>query len=144
MIRRHITAELTDAAREYPVVTVFGPRQSGKTTLAQSAFPSLPYRSFEEPDVRRQAEIDPRSFLKELQEGAVLDEIQRTAHLLSYIQGIADRLRKHRLYVLTGSHQPDFSRPSVRLLQAGRQFSPFFPFRSGSSKAMGRSGIRLN
>ena len=60
MIKRDMTAELQAAAREYPVVTVFGPRQSGKTTLVQMTFPRKPYRSLEEPDLRRAAEMDPR------------------------------------------------------------------------------------
>ena len=71
--------ELLDAAREYPVVTVFGPRQSGKTTLVRAAFPDKPYRSLEEPDVRLAAQQDPRGFLAGYPEGAVLDEIQRIA-----------------------------------------------------------------
>ncbi len=59
MIRRRITAELKAAASEYPVVTIIGPRQSGKTTLAQMTFPDLAYRSLEDPDMRLAAETDP-------------------------------------------------------------------------------------
>ena len=69
MIKRDIQAELLAAAREYPVVTVFGPRQSGKTTLAQSTFPGKTNRSLEDPDVRRVAELDPREFLGQLPDG---------------------------------------------------------------------------
>lgn len=106
MVRRDIAAELLDAAREYPVVTVFGPRQSGKTTLVQAAFPRKLYRSLEDPDIRRIAELDPRGFLGQMQDGGILDEIQRAPHLISYIQGIVDRLQRPGLFILTGSHQP--------------------------------------
>ena len=63
MITRHLLPELTRCAGEYPVVTITGPRQSGKTTLAQSAFPHLDYVNFERPDRRAQFEEDPRGFL---------------------------------------------------------------------------------
>ncbi|MBN2188528.1 MAG: ATP-binding protein [Chitinispirillaceae bacterium] len=105
MIKREISKELTDAAREYPVVTVFGPRQSGKTTLARMTFPRKQYRSLEDPDVRRAAELDPREFLDGMPDGGILDEIQRAPHLLSYIQGIVDKKNKPGMFVLTGSHQ---------------------------------------
>jgi len=84
MIQREIARELVEAAGEYPVVTVFGPRQSGKTTLAQMTFPDKHYVSLEDPDVRMAAETDPLGFLSEMPHGAVLDEIQRLPQLLSY------------------------------------------------------------
>jgi predicted AAA+ superfamily ATPase len=106
MIDRQIAVELKEAAKEYPVVTVLGPRQSGKTTLVQMVFPEKPYRSLEDPDVRAAAQTDPRGFLADLGEGAILDEIQRSPDLLSYIQGIVDRSDRRGLFILTGSHQP--------------------------------------
>jgi len=69
MIRRYIAAELLEASTEYPVVTMFGPRQSGKTTLAQMTFPAKAYIALEEPDTRLAAEIDPRGFLAGLPDG---------------------------------------------------------------------------
>jgi len=71
MIQRDITSELLQAATEYPVVTVLGPRQSGKTTLTRMAFPDKPYVSLEDPDVRMAAQADPRGFLKGFDGGAV-------------------------------------------------------------------------
>ena len=106
MITRHIQSELAESAKEYPAVTIFGPRQSGKTTLAQAHFPHLPYYSFEDPDVRFRAEQDPRSFLEEISNGAVLDEVQRLPEITSYLQGVIDRDPKPGKYILTGSHQP--------------------------------------
>jgi predicted AAA+ superfamily ATPase len=119
MVRRDITTELLEAAGEYPVVTVFGPRQSGKTTLAQMTFPNKLYFSLEDPDLRMAAETDPRGFLANLPDGGVLDEIQRLPQLLSYIQGIVDRVKKNGIFILTGSHQPELHQ-SVSQSLAGR------------------------
>ena len=106
MITRQIKHELTECVAEYPAVTILGPRQSGKTTLAKMTFSKRPYISLEDPDIRRQAIADPRGLLDGLQEGAVLDEIQRVPQLLSYLQGVIDANRKPGRFVLTGSHQP--------------------------------------
>jgi len=119
MIKRDITTELIEAAGEYPVVTIFGPRQSGKTTLVQMTFPKKMYYSLEDPDVHMAAETDPRGFLAGLPEGGVLDEIQRLPGLLSYIQGIVDREKKTGMFILTGSHQPGLHQ-SVSQSLAGR------------------------
>lgn len=119
MIKRDITKELLASAGEYPVVTVFGPRQSGKTTLVQMTFPDKLYYSLEEPDLRMAVETDPRGFLANLADGCVLDEIQRLPQLLSYIQGIVDRAQKKGMFILTGSHQPELHQ-SVSQILAGR------------------------
>jgi hypothetical protein len=106
MIRREMTEEVLRSASEYPVVTILGPRQSGKTTLARMLFPDKPWVSLEDPDVRLAAEADPRGFLGQFPDGAILDEIQRYPALLSYLQGIVDREGGKGCFVLTGSHQP--------------------------------------
>lgn len=106
IIERTLKKELLEAAEEYPVVTILGPRQSGKTTLVRATFPGKSYRSLESPDVRQRALGDPRSFLNELAGGAILDEIQRVPELLSYIQGIVDNSSDTGQFILTGSHQP--------------------------------------
>ncbi|MFO7965569.1 MAG: ATP-binding protein [Desulfobacterales bacterium] len=101
------------------MVTVLGPRQSGKTTLVRMVCPGKPYFSLEDPDTRMAAETDPRSFLNHVPDGAVLDEIQRMPMLLSYIQGIVDERRKSGMFILTGSHQPDVHQAVSQTL-AGR------------------------
>lgn len=106
MLTRAITPELLQAAAEYPVVTLLGPRQSGKTTLARMTFPDKPWVSLEDPDVRMAAEADPRGFLGQYAGGAIFDEVQRLPTLLSYLQGIVDRECVQGRYILTGSHQP--------------------------------------
>ncbi len=104
-IRRAIEPELKSLAARYPVVTVEGPRQSGKTTLAKMAFPDKPYRTLEDPDELLAAQTDPRGYLADLKDGAVLDEVQRAPFLLSYIQGIVDERNTPGMYVLAGSQQ---------------------------------------
>ncbi len=107
MIQRDIQHELKAVALEYPVVTIVGPRQSGKTTLAGMVFKKKPYCSLEDPDTALLATTDPRGFLGQFPDGAVLDEIQRAPQLLSYLQTIVDRQPKRKgLFILTGSHQP--------------------------------------
>ncbi len=105
MIQRTVEPHLLRLARQYPVVTMTGPRQSGKTTLCQAAFPRKRYLSLENLDNRRTALKDPRQFLSELPGGAILDEIQRAPDLLSYIQGIVDEEKKEGMFILTGSQQ---------------------------------------
>ena len=119
MIEREITARLTELHGQYPVVTLTGPRQSGKTTLCRAALPDLRYLNLEAPDQRELAESDPRGFLARASEGAIIDEIQNVPELLSYIQVDVDERRRNGLYVLTGSHQFRLSKEISQSL-AGR------------------------
>ncbi len=128
MITRDITSELLAAVAEYPVATILGPRQSGKTTLARTTFPDKPYFSLEDPDVRMAAEADPRGFLSRVPEGAVLDEIQRLPLLLSYLQGIVDATRKRSMFILTGSHQPELQQGISQSLAGRTAVLTLFPF----------------
>ena len=105
MIEREITPRLVALFKQYPFVTVTGPRQSGKTTLCRNVFPNLEYVNLEAPDQREFAESDPRAFLARLDDGAILDEIQRVPSLLSYLQVLADEKGRNSLFVLTGSEQ---------------------------------------
>ena len=86
-----------------PVVTLTGPRQSGKTTLCQALFPEYAYRTLEAPDTRALALDDPRTFLGQLPDGAIIDEIQRAPDLLSYLQGVVDDDPAPGRWILTGS-----------------------------------------
>jgi predicted AAA+ superfamily ATPase len=91
-------------AKYFPVITVTGPRQSGKTTLLRNLFAHLPYYSLENLDTRRFADEDPVLFLNQDPRGLILDEVHNAPHLLSYIQGIVDDDRS-RKYILSGSSQ---------------------------------------
>jgi len=101
---RDIEKEALELAAHYPVLTITGPRQSGKTTLARHLFKDLPYFSFENPDLRSLVINDPRKFLSQLPQGAILDEIQNVPDILSYLQEIADERKNDALFVITGSN----------------------------------------
>ena len=105
MIERNITPILRQLASQYPVITLTGPRQSGKTTLTQRVFFDKPYVTLEDPDTRRYASEDPRGFLMQYAQGAIFDEIQRAPELASYLQGMVDVDPRPGRFVLTGSHQ---------------------------------------
>ncbi len=102
---RDLADTLAIRATRYPVVLVTGPRQSGKTTLCTQTFPGKRYLSLEAPDVREHARIDPRGFLSECRDGAILDEVQYAPDLLSYIQVEVDREPAPGRFILTGSQQ---------------------------------------
>lgn len=118
-IRRQAETVLLERAKAYPVVTVLGPRQSGKTTLCRIAFPDKPYVNLEQPDVREFAQQDPKAFLDQYLDGAVLDEIQNVPSLLSWIQVLTDSDPRAGRFVLTGSHQLQVSAQLTQSL-AGR------------------------
>ncbi|MBN1425276.1 ATP-binding protein [Candidatus Fermentibacteria bacterium] len=105
MITRTLSSRLLQLAPSYPVIFLTGPRQSGKTTLARSAFPDYMYVSLEDLQNREEATEDPRGFLRRLENapGAILDEVQRTPDLFSYIQGFVDS--GGGPLILTGSEQ---------------------------------------
>jgi predicted AAA+ superfamily ATPase len=104
-IRRAAENSLKRLSKGFPVVALTGPRQSGKTTLACSVFPKKPYRTLEDPETRQLALSDPRAFLAQFPDGAILDEIQRAPELFSYLQGVVDAKQQMGLFVITGSQQ---------------------------------------
>lgn len=103
MIKRNLEGVVRRAAHDYPVVTITGPRQSGKTTLCKGIFRHHAYVSLEPLDVRSYAEEDPRGFLKEFGQGAVIDEVQNAPSLLPYIQEEVDDQPSPGRFILTGS-----------------------------------------
>jgi predicted AAA+ superfamily ATPase len=103
-INRSLVKTAREAFKYFPVLTITGPRQSGKTTMIKSEFTHLPYFSMEDIDIRRFATNDPRGFLNQHPKGMILDEVQNTPELLSYIQGLVDEDSSKR-YILSGSSQ---------------------------------------
>ncbi len=103
MIQRDIGKVTTMMSGKYPVISVTGPRQSGKTTLIKYLFSSMPYVSLEDSDERQFAIQDPRGFLNRFPDGAVFDEVQRTPEIFSYIQTEVDTRRKKGQFILSGS-----------------------------------------
>lgn len=119
MIEREIKSEFLKQLGEFPIVTVLGPRQAGKTTLVKAVLPKYGYVNLEDPQVRAVAEEDPQAFLKQLGFKVIFDEIQRAPHLLSYIQVLVDKHDEPGQFVLTGSHQPQLKEVITQTL-AGR------------------------
>ena len=119
MIVRDLAPRLLRATTQAPAVTLTGPRQSGKTTLCRSLFSRHPYVTLEAPDERLFAAEDPRAFLARFPEGAILDEVQRVPHLLSYLQGIIDDDPTPGRWILSGSQNLSLL-ASIRQSLAGR------------------------
>lgn len=103
-IPRAMSASIVEVANFFPVVTLTGPRQSGKSTLLRHLYTDLPYFSMEDPDIRMMVKDDPRGFLSQYNRGLIIDEVQNVPELLSYIQGFVDNDPKCKFY-LTGSSQ---------------------------------------
>ncbi len=127
-VEREITPLLLSDAASFPAITLTGPRQSGKTTLCQKIFPNHPYVNLELPDIRRYALEDPRGFLAELPDGAILDEFQRAPDIPSYLLSIIDSDQTPGKWILTGSQNLAVSQTVSQSLAgrtAVRQLHPF-------------------
>jgi uncharacterized protein len=131
MIKRRLAGKLQEWAAQYPVVTVTGPRQSGKTTLCKAVFPDKPYLSLEDLDNRDFARTDPRGFLAEIPEGAVLDEIQYAPDLVSYIQTVVDEVQQPGMFILTGSRQFEMMESVSQSLAGRTAVARLLPFSYG-------------
>ncbi len=120
MIKRIIADAIKKSVSQVPVVTILGPRQSGKTTLVKEIFPDYTYVNLEDRATRELAENDYIGFFKKYGEPMIIDEVQRVPGLLSAIQVKVDEdRRKNGRFVLTGSHQPRLSEAVAQSL-AGR------------------------
>jgi predicted AAA+ superfamily ATPase len=128
MINRIAETTIRSMLRGFPIVTLTGPRQSGKTTLARAVFKDRPYASLEEPDLRQAAQDDPRSFLARFPDGAVLDEIQRCPEILSYLQTLVDSDGWMGRYILTGSQQFGLMSRITQSLAGRAAFVELLPF----------------
>ena len=141
MIKRKIQQELAKLAQEYKVVTITGPRQSGKTTLARMQFPDYTYVNLEEPETRQLAERDAKEFLKRYSVPIIIDEIQRLPMLLSYIQVECDKSNIKGQYILTGSHQPALKAEISQSLAGRTAILQLLPL---SIKELTEAGIQLD
>ena len=103
MIHRQISSKIASLSKQYPIVTVTGPRQSGKSTLLRAEFPDYKYVSLEDPDMREFATSDPRGFLATYPDQTIIDEAERVPALFSYLQTHVDAANKEGMYLLAGS-----------------------------------------
>lgn len=140
LIQRDIRNELKILAESYPVVTITGPRQAGKTTLAKMEFPNYGYCNLENPEIRRLAADDPNAFFDEFKYPLIIDEIQRVPELLSYIQSMVDEKDEKGMFILTGSHQLDLNRAITQSLAGRTALLHLLPF---SISELNGAGIRL-
>lgn len=142
MIPRTLAPHLARLARQYPVIALTGPRQSGKTTLARTAFPSFEYVNLEDPNLRREAETDGATFLRNHPAPLVVDEAQRVPSLLSHIQVAVDAASAKTVrYVLTGSHQPRLREGLAQSLAGRVALARLLPL---SLRELAAAGIRLD
>ncbi len=127
-INRTIENFLIDLAGKYPVVTITGPRQSGKTTLCRKVFAHKPYANLESPDTRQFAIDDPKGFLAQFPDGAIFDEIQRAPDLVSYLQPMVDEDQREGRFILTGSQQFEVSNTINQSLAGRSALVKLLPF----------------
>jgi len=128
MIDRTVLKYAQEIATKYPIITILGPRQAGKTTLTKAAFPDKEYVNLEHPVTRGFAESDPTGFLENYPNGAIFDEIQRVPKLLSYLQVIVDERDVDGLYILTGSHQFELQSEITQSLAGRTAILKLLPF----------------
>ena len=145
MISREIAQLVQKRALEFPVLTLTGPRQSGKTTLVKECFPDYEYVNLEDPETREMAETDYHRFFAVHPAPVIVDEIQRVPKLASVIQTLVDAQRQERgRFILTGSHQP-ILRETVSQSLAGRSaFLKLLPLTFSELKAGGVSSVDLS
>ena len=128
MIPRDAEKTIDKQMRGFPIITITGPRQSGKTTLARAIFSDRPYFSLEDPDIRQLAHDDPRGFLGRMPDGAVLDEVQRAPDILSYLQTHVDKIGRMGLFILTGSQNFGLMSGITQSLAGRTAFIELLPF----------------
>jgi len=133
LIKRKAEDLLKRYAQTYPVVTITGPRQSGKTTLVKMAFPEKKYINLESLDYRTYAREDPRGFLGDIPDGAIIDEIQRVPDILSYLQPLVDEKDRNGLFILTGSGQFEIMNSISQSLAGRTALLKLLPFDLGEA-----------
>lgn len=138
---RSLEPVLRTAASQFPIVTLLGPRQSGKTTLVRHLFPQYSYVNFELLEVREAAMLDPRAFLRRYGQGVIFDEIQRIPEILSYLQVLVDEDRRPGRFILTGSHQLSLHASIAQSLAGRTAMLKLLPM---SLSELAGAGIRLD
>ena len=138
MIPRTVEKYVHELLKGFPIVTITGPRQSGKTTLAKAVFAGRPYTSLEDPDIRLAALDDPRSFLARFPDGAILDEVQRCPQLFSYLQTLIDGDGRMGLFILTGSQQFGLISEITQSLAGRTAFVELLPFSLSELRQAGK------
>lgn len=143
VLQRSLAPRLVEAAGRYPIVSVTGPRQSGKTTLVRHCFPEYRYVSLEAPDEREFALADPRGFMERFKEPVILDEVQQVPELFSYLQVYADEAGEPGRYIISGSQNFLLMR-SISQSLAGRCYvAHLLPFTMAELQGMHSATIAI-
>ena len=128
MIIRESATILKELATYFPVVSITGPRQSGKSTLVKEVFSNYLYVSLEDPNQRKQAIEDPNEFMQQFENGGIIDEIQKVPELFSYIQVIVDEKKMMGQFILTGSNQYEYMQNITQSLAGRMAIIKLLPF----------------
>lgn len=127
LINRQLITHVRNAATYYPIVSVAGPRQAGKSTMLKQAFPDYQYVSMEDPDIYALATTDARGFFDSYTEGVIIDEAQKVPNLFSYMQGVVDKKRIPGRFVLSGSQNYLLHRNITQSLAGRIDLSTLYP-----------------
>ncbi len=144
MFARELQAKLLQLSTKFPFVTLTGPRQSGKSTLAKMAFPDYKCVSLEDLDTRDFAETDPRGFIADYPSETIIDEVQRVPSLLSYLQTHSDNTGKMGMYILTGSQNADLMSAVDQSLAGRAGVLTLLPFSHSEMRAAGLTHDSIN
>lgn len=128
LIKRKLSEHIKHAATYYPIISVAGPRQAGKSTMLKQVFPDYDYISLEDPDMHAFASTDARGFFDKYKEGVIIDEAQKVPELFSFMQSIVDSKRSPGRYVLSGSQNYLMHRNITQSLAGRIDLSTLFPF----------------
>ena len=130
MIKRSITSILRSRLDKFPILSLTGPRQSGKTTLLKNVFTDYTYFNMERPDHRELFLSDPIGFLKSIGAKVIFDEAQRLPDLFSYIQVVSDERGSTGQYILSGSQSFMMNNHISQSLAGRTHISHLLPFDS--------------
>ena len=137
LINRRLASHVKKVAGYYPVLSVAGPRQAGKSTMLKQIFPDYQYVSLEDPDTNAFATTDARGFFERYQEGIIIDEAQKVPELFSYLQGVVDQDRAPGRFILSGSQNYLMHRNITQSLAGRIDLSTLFPFDFGEMSWLG-------
>ena len=139
-VHRNIEGRIREMCRKFPIVSVTGPRQSGKTTMLRNVFPDYRYVSLENPDYQDFALQDPRRFLDTFDQYVILDEVQQVPQLFNYLQGKVDEDRIPGQYILSGSQNYLLMERISQSLAGRVALFKLFPF---SFSELRRAGMKI-
>lgn len=144
IIHRQLSSKIQLLSAKFPIVTVTGPRQSGKSTLLRAQFPDYRYVSLENPDMRSFATEDPNGFLKTYDNHVIIDEAERVPKLFSYLQTHVDEVNDTGMYLLAGSSNFHLMSSIDQSLAGRTGVMKLLPFSRSELRDVGRLPETIN